>query len=159
MFCSYIFLPMSNPACRYRTCPSKFVYALCPSLSLTCSISETLRESNLLQKMGLSFPEIAVVGQESTGKSSVLERVLGLPLFPRGADITTRMPIRLRLSHLSAAELHEFCSAEKLRESDDGFYVRTRLINTTKAVSEVTECTPFEGPVHAGDLGAQVSVY
>ena len=121
-----------------------------------CSISETLRESNLLQRMDLSFPEIAVVGQESTGKSSVLERVLGLPLFPRGADITTRMPIRLRLSHLSATELRTFCAAEKLRESDDGFYIRVKLINTTKpAASEVTDCTPFEGPVHAGDFRVQ----
>ena len=103
--------------------------------------------------MDLSFPEIAVVGQESTGKSSVLERVLGLPLFPRGADITTRMPIRLRLSHLSAAELRTFCAAEKLAESDDGFYIRVKLVNVASGAER--EATPFEGPIHASDFGAQ----
>jgi GTP-binding protein EngB required for normal cell division len=44
----------------------------------------------LLAEIGLEFPEIAVVGQESTGKSSVLERITMLPLFPRGTDIVTR---------------------------------------------------------------------
>ena len=45
---------------------------------------------NAVNDLGISFPEIAVVGQESTGKSSVLERITILPLFPRGVDIVTR---------------------------------------------------------------------
>lgn len=45
---------------------------------------------NAVNDLGISFPEIAVVGQESTGKSSVLERITMLPLFPRGVDIVTR---------------------------------------------------------------------
>lgn len=44
----------------------------------------------------LRFPRIAVFGDESTGKSSVLEAVCRIP-FPRGATTTTRCPISVRL--------------------------------------------------------------
>ena len=112
-------------------------------LQVLDSIAATLRESGLLDKLGLSFPEIAVVGQESTGKSSVLERVLGLPLFPRGEDIVTRMPVRLRLSHLPDSEaLKAFCDAEKLRPDEAGFYVRASLVD---AEGRVKVTRPFEG--------------
>jgi hypothetical protein len=42
-----------------------------------------------------------VVGQESSGKSSVLERLMMTPLLPRDENICTRLPIhvRLRRSH------------------------------------------------------------
>ena len=60
-------------------------------ISLPTSGSQKLSEALAsLSEVGLSFPEIAVVGQESTGKSSVLERITMLPLFPRGEDIVTR---------------------------------------------------------------------
>lgn len=42
------------------------------------------------------MPGIIVAGNQSTGKSSVLESVSGIPL-PRGETITTRVPLILRL--------------------------------------------------------------
>ena len=63
------------------------------------SISDIL-PTQMLADVGLEFPEIAVVGQESTGKSSVLERITMLPLFPRGTDIVTRSKSFMQISCL-----------------------------------------------------------
>jgi len=58
-----------------------------------------------LKDLCLQFPEIVVVGGESVGKSSLLEKLAGVPIFPRGDGITTRVPFRLRLHHRSAREM------------------------------------------------------
>jgi len=47
----------------------------------------------------LELPSIVVVGQESSGKSSVMERLAMRPAFPTGEDFTTRMPIHMRMRH------------------------------------------------------------
>ena len=42
-------------------------------------------------------PQFVVVGEESSGKSSVLERLMMTPLLPRAENICTRLPIHVRL--------------------------------------------------------------
>ncbi|XP_053471701.1 interferon-induced GTP-binding protein Mx3 [Ictalurus furcatus] len=44
----------------------------------------------------LALPTIAVIGDQSSGKSSVLEALSGVPL-PRGSGIVTRCPLELKL--------------------------------------------------------------
>jgi len=51
----------------------------------------------------ISLPQIVVVGSQSTGKSSVLENIVGRDFLPRGSDIVTRRPLVLQLLHLSSA--------------------------------------------------------
>lgn len=46
---------------------------------------------------GWQPPQIVVVGEESSGKSSVLERLMMTPLLPRDENICTRLPIHVRL--------------------------------------------------------------
>ncbi|CAJ1397421.1 unnamed protein product [Effrenium voratum] len=46
---------------------------------------------------GLKVPKIVVVGDESAGKSTILEMLAMLPVFPRNARCCTRMAIHLRL--------------------------------------------------------------
>ncbi|XP_030433267.1 interferon-induced GTP-binding protein Mx2-like [Gopherus evgoodei] len=48
----------------------------------------------------LALPAIAVIGDQSSGKSSVLEALSGVAL-PRGSGITTRCPLVLRLKKLA----------------------------------------------------------
>lgn len=55
-----------------------------------------------LQRKELKFPRIAVFGDESTGKSSVLEAICRIP-FPQGSTTTTRCPIRVRIVKKPAA--------------------------------------------------------
>ena len=47
----------------------------------------------------LELPQIAVVGSQSAGKSSVLEALVGRDFLPRGPDICTRRPLVLQLVH------------------------------------------------------------
>ncbi|KAJ8246755.1 hypothetical protein GJAV_G00255040 [Gymnothorax javanicus] len=48
----------------------------------------------------LALPSIAVIGDQSSGKSSVLEALSGVAL-PRGSGIVTRCPLELRLRKLT----------------------------------------------------------
>ncbi|KAL8168053.1 hypothetical protein V2J09_009552 [Rumex salicifolius] len=45
----------------------------------------------------IHLPQVAVVGSQSSGKSSVLEALVGRDFLPRGCDICTRCPLVLQL--------------------------------------------------------------
>ncbi len=47
----------------------------------------------------LDLPQIVVVGEQSSGKSSVLEGLVGRDFLPRGTGIVTRRPLQLQLIH------------------------------------------------------------
>mmetsp|Transcript_16272 Transcript_16272/g.26062 ORF Transcript_16272/g.26062 Transcript_16272/m.26062 type:complete len:1119 (-) Transcript_16272:383-3739(-) len=49
-------------------------------------------------------PKIVVVGSESSGKSSVLERLMMTPLLPRDQEMCTRLPIHI---YLRRSKIHE----------------------------------------------------
>lgn len=68
--------------------------------------TQLIKTVNLLQdafaQSGLStstidLPQIAVVGSQSSGKSSVLENIVGRDFLPRGTGIVTRRPLILQL--------------------------------------------------------------
>ena len=50
-----------------------------------------------LKDLHLVFPQIIVVGEESSGKSTLLERIAMLEFFPRSSRSggTTKMPVKL----------------------------------------------------------------
>lgn len=52
----------------------------------------------------IQLPQIVVVGTQSSGKSSVLESLVGRDLLPRGTGIVTRRPLILQLVHVSAED-------------------------------------------------------
>jgi len=45
----------------------------------------------------IELPQVAVVGSQSSGKSSVLEALVGRDFLPRGNEICTRRPLVLQL--------------------------------------------------------------
>ena len=49
------------------------------------------------QTTSLNLPQIVVVGGQSSGKSSVLEAIVGRSFLPRGTGIVTRRPLILQL--------------------------------------------------------------
>ncbi|CAK9136887.1 unnamed protein product [Ilex paraguariensis] len=67
---------------------------------------DKLRQLKVMQE-GIQLPTIVVVGDQSSGKSSVLESLAGISL-PRGQGICTRVPLIMRLQHHSnpLPELH-----------------------------------------------------
>ncbi|KAH9603004.1 hypothetical protein KSS87_018831 [Heliosperma pusillum] len=54
-------------------------------------------ESSALPTLWDALPSIAVVGGQSSGKSSVLESIVGKDFLPRGSGIVTRRPLVLQL--------------------------------------------------------------
>ncbi|XP_041974596.1 dynamin isoform X5 [Aricia agestis] len=64
--------------------------------------------------MSLDLPQIAVLGSQSAGKSSVLENFVGRDFLPRGSGIVTRRPLILQLIN-GQAEYAEFlhCKGKK----------------------------------------------
>jgi hypothetical protein len=48
----------------------------------------------------IDLPQIVVVGSQSSGKSSVLENLVGRDFLPRGSGIVTRRPLVLQLINL-----------------------------------------------------------
>jgi len=48
----------------------------------------------------IDLPQITVVGSQSSGKSSVLEHVVGRDFLPRGSGIVTRRPLILQLINI-----------------------------------------------------------
>lgn len=62
------------------------------------------RLHNIFQRCGLAdpidLPQIVVVGTQSSGKSSVLEAIVGFDFLPRGSGVVTRSPILIQLHKL-----------------------------------------------------------
>ncbi|XP_012808559.2 dynamin-2 isoform X6 [Xenopus tropicalis] len=98
--------------------------------------------SSIGQACNLDLPQIAVVGGQSAGKSSVLENFVGRDFLPRGSGIVTRRPLILQLI-FSKTEYAEFlhCKSKKFTDFDE---VRQeieaetdRVTGTNKGISPV----------------------
>lgn len=69
---------------------------------------------NMLSKVGqssaLTLPSIVVIGSQSSGKSSVLEAIVGHEFLPKGSNMVTRRPIELTLINTpeSSSDYGEF---------------------------------------------------
>ncbi|KAK7896017.1 hypothetical protein WMY93_021342 [Mugilogobius chulae] len=76
--------------------------------------------SSIGQNATLDLPQIAVVGGQSAGKSSVLENFVGKDFLPRGSGIVTRRPLVLQLMNCPT-EYAEFlhCKGKKFTEFDE----------------------------------------
>ncbi|KAM8773271.1 dynamin-2-like isoform 3-T3 [Acanthopagrus schlegelii] len=76
--------------------------------------------SSIGQSCNLDLPQIAVVGGQSAGKSSVLENFVGRDFLPRGNGIVTRRPLILQLVN-SKAEYAEFlhCKGRKFVDFEE----------------------------------------
>nr|XP_018910846.1 PREDICTED: dynamin isoform X2 [Bemisia tabaci] len=92
--------------------------------------------------MELDLPQIAVVGGQSAGKSSVLENFVGRDFLPRGSGIVTRRPLILQLINCPT-EYAEFlhCKGKKFTDFDE---VRKeieaetdRLTGSNKGISNI----------------------
>ena len=59
---------------------------------------------NTIGNDSLDLPQIVVVGSQSSGKSSVLENIVGRDFLPRGSGIVTRRPLILQLINIPVEE-------------------------------------------------------
>ncbi|XP_064487986.1 dynamin-1-like protein [Ornithodoros turicata] len=74
---------------------------------------------NAVGTEGVQLPEIVVVGVQSSGKSSVLESLVGRDFLPRGCGIVTRRPLVLQLIHIPPEDpVHSSADEEKTDTPD-----------------------------------------
>ncbi|ODH34864.1 hypothetical protein ACO22_03021 [Paracoccidioides brasiliensis] len=96
---------------------------------------------NMLQRVGqsnaLTLPSIVVIGSQSSGKSSVLEAIVGHEFLPKGSNMVTRRPIELTLVNTpnSQDEYGEF-PALGLGKITDFSQIQRTLTDLNLAVSE-----------------------
>ena len=77
-------------------------------------------------------PQLVVIGAESSGKSSLLERLVMMPIFPTAEGICTRLPIHVRLRNAARAQAPR--------------------LEVYSLVNNRTEEGPFEVPMQSGAL-------
>ncbi|RYQ88145.1 hypothetical protein Ahy_B09g095529 isoform K [Arachis hypogaea] len=102
-------------------------------------------DNNAFSSLWEALPSVAVVGGQSSGKSSVLESIVGRDFLPRGSGIVTRRPLVLQLHqvegdaqdyaeflHMPGRKLTDFALVRKeIQDETD------RLTGKTKQISPV----------------------
>ena len=84
----------------------------------------------------IKLPRIASLGTQSSGKSSVLESIVGLDFLPRGDGVVTRRPLELRLNHIMEGKPWAIFDERKGEKFTDFNKVRETIEKLTDEVCE-----------------------
>lgn len=110
---------------------------------------------SLLQTVGQSdsliLPSIVVIGSQSSGKSSVLEAIVGHEFLPKGSNMVTRRPIELTLVNTPDAK-SEYCEFPAL-----GLGKITDFLQVQKTLTDLNLAVPVEECV--SDDPIQLRIY
>ncbi|XP_076877679.1 dynamin-1-like protein isoform X4 [Brachyhypopomus gauderio] len=74
----------------------------------------------------IQLPQIAVVGTQSSGKSSVLESLVGRDLLPRGTGVVTRRPLILQLVHVDHEDRRKTSDENGVESEEWGKFLHTK---------------------------------
>ena len=109
-------------------------------LNLTRQMIEIRNLLASIDHDGIKLPSIVVIGSQSSGKSSVLESIVGQEFLPKGSNMVTRRPIELTLVNTpeSASNVAEL-PALKMNNITDFTQLQKILYDLNMAVSEA-EC-------------------
>ncbi|CAL9004554.1 unnamed protein product [Prunus brigantina] len=88
----------------------------------------------MVMEEGIQLPTIVVVGDQSSGKSSVLESLAGISL-PRGWGICTRVPLIMRLQHHSDPEPELSLEYNGRVEHTDEDNISEDIVNATNLIA------------------------
>ena len=84
----------------------------------------------------IKLPRICSLGTQSSGKSSVLESIVGLDFLPRGDGVVTRRPLELRLCHINHGEPWAVFEERKGTKFTDFIKVRETIEALTDEVCQ-----------------------
>ncbi|KAL0644281.1 hypothetical protein Bca4012_042571 [Brassica carinata] len=102
---------------------------------------DRLRNLNVM-KEGIQLPTIVVVGDQSSGKSSVLESLAGISL-PRGQGICTRVPLVMRLQKSSSPEPEIWLEyGDKVVHTDEE-HIAEAICAATDVIAGMSSLSPF----------------
>lgn len=100
---------------KQQISPSSITFVSSLTWSTASEMSVFMSILNCLELQYLvHFPTYA--GTQSSGKSSLLENIVGLDFLPRGSGVVTRRPLELRMVHLTNRNiLYKFSHCETIR--------------------------------------------
>ncbi|KAL9034654.1 MAG: hypothetical protein Q9214_006949, partial [Letrouitia sp. 1 TL-2023] len=114
---------------------------------------------SMLQMIGQSdtliLPSIVVIGSQSSGKSSVLEAIVGHEFLPKGSNMITRRPIELTLVNTpdALAEYGEFPALGLGKITDFSQIQRTLTdLNLAVPVSDCVSDDPIQLSIHSPNI-------
>ena len=93
------------------------------------------------QSTALDLPQIVVVGGQSSGKSSVLEGIVGRSFLPRGHGIVTRRPLVLQLYNTAGPGSGNGGDGDELDDEEDSY----REGRSSIAANSTVDGEPTEG--------------
>ncbi|XP_061678055.1 dynamin-1-like protein isoform X2 [Syngnathoides biaculeatus] len=74
----------------------------------------------------IQLPQIVVVGTQSSGKSSVLESLVGRDVLPRGTGIVTRRPLIFQLVHVDTEDRRKTTEENGIDGEEWGKFLHTK---------------------------------
>ena len=83
-------------------------------------------------KADIQLPQIVVVGSQSSGKSSVLESIVGKDFLPRGSGIVTRRPLVLQLQQIHSKEEYGIFGHKPEQRFSDFSRIRKEIEDETE---------------------------
>ncbi|KAH0766116.1 hypothetical protein KY285_001987 [Solanum tuberosum] len=103
---------------------------------------------NAFSSLWDALPSVAVVGGQSSGKSSVLESIVGRDFLPRGSGIVTRRPLVLQLHKTDDGqqEYAEFGHMPRRRFTDFGTVRKEIADETDRITGKTKQISPV--PIH-----------
>ncbi|KAI9343581.1 P-loop containing nucleoside triphosphate hydrolase protein [Obelidium mucronatum] len=130
-----------------------------PDQDLMVLTKKLIEVRNLLKTVNnnanLQLPSIVVIGSQSSGKSSVLEAIVGHEFLPKGSNMVTRRPIELTLIHSenSKEEYGEFPQLG-LGKISDFRKIQKTLTDLNLAVpdSECVSSNPIELRIYSPNV-------
>ena len=127
-------------------------------------IITALTESEKLSGTKLNFPKLVSMGNQSSGKSSVMEALTGVELFPKGAFMVTKRPLSIVLQRVESGKWAEFEDGVKIFDFEE---VRKRIERENQLVGKqivseqpihVKICSPHVYNLSVTDLPGYISV-
>ncbi|PSS24843.1 Dynamin-related protein like [Actinidia chinensis var. chinensis] len=102
-----------------------------------------------------ALPSVAVVGGQSSGKSSVLESIVGRDFLPRGSGIVTRRPLVLQLYKIDEGqEYAEFSHLPRRRFTDFAMVRKEIQDETDRVTGKSKQISPV--PIHLSIYSSNV---
>lgn len=112
-----------------------------------CTVLGDYGGDSALPTLWESLPSVVVVGGQSSGKSSVLESIVGRDFLPRGSGIVTRRPLVLQLHKIdSGVEYAEFLHLPRRRFTDFGTVRKEIQDETDRVTGRNKQISPI--PIH-----------
>lgn len=121
-----------------------------------CTVLGDYGGDSALPTLWEALPSVAVVGGQSSGKSSVLESIVGRDFLPRGSGIVTRRPLVLQLHKTEEGlqEYAEFLHLPKRRFTDFSVVRKEIQDETDRMTGRTKQISPV--PIHLSIYSANV---